>query len=203
MPDTETAGSEEASPEYMRMFEAERYWWHRIASASGETSTARIPSTSPASTRHRQRTRFCTCGRPCTRVSSRSRFARILESTIPGRPRPVAQPAHGGAPACGARRYSRPLPFAADGGACRLAPAPQRSAPPAPAPTGIPASISSASSWSVRRTIQAYSCAGFDLGVRFTRPRLKRYLMCPSSLPMNASFRQPPDASVLAAIFAA
>lgn len=32
MPDTEAAGSEEASPEYVRMLQAERYWWHRVES---------------------------------------------------------------------------------------------------------------------------------------------------------------------------
>jgi hypothetical protein len=32
VPDTETAGSEAASPEYVRMLEAERYWWRRIES---------------------------------------------------------------------------------------------------------------------------------------------------------------------------
>ncbi|MUN62880.1 hypothetical protein GMA12_06950 [Kocuria sediminis] len=32
MLDTEMAGSEEVSPEYARLLDAERYWWRRIES---------------------------------------------------------------------------------------------------------------------------------------------------------------------------
>jgi hypothetical protein len=32
VPDTETAGSEEMSPQYARSLQAERYWWRRIES---------------------------------------------------------------------------------------------------------------------------------------------------------------------------